>query len=217
MPSRKKKVWSTGRKLAGNILPLVLAVPLLAQALRLLASEGPSVTTLLWAASFPVTCWVLLALMGFVGNGGMRREMSKRMHHERPFDQEEKYFVGFAKPTYKSALDPHEDVGFLVLHSGTIEFWGSEVQVSLAKQSVAGIRYRPNAHTVVGLGRWISIEAVVEEKPVRMLIEPRVKATLIGNLIYSKSLFKRLREWKDEEPLASARGSSKRSTELEED
>lgn len=202
--------------MVGNVLPLVLAVPLAVLAVTSFASEGPSVATLLWTASFPAACWVFLSLMGFAGNGGMKREVSKRLHHERPFDQTEKYFVGFARPTYKSALDPHEDIGFLILHPGTVEFWGSELQVSLTKESVAGIRYRPNTHTLVGLGRWVSIEAVVEEKPVRMLVEPRVKATVIGNLIYSKKLLNRLREWKAEKPPASAGGSSEASFELEE-
>ncbi len=67
--------------MVGNVLPLVLALPLLVLAVESLATEGSSVTTLLWTASFPVACWVFLSLMGFAGNGGMKREVAKRLHH----------------------------------------------------------------------------------------------------------------------------------------
>lgn len=197
----------------GNVLPLVLSSPPLVRAVQSYAAEGPSTATLLWTAAFPVSAWVLACLTGLVGNGSMKREMGRRMHIERPFDQTEKYFVGFARPAYRSALDPHEDVGFLVLHEDRIEFWGAEKRIALTKDEVAGVRFRPNTHTLVGLGRWISIEAVVDEKPVRMLIEPREKRTLLGNLIFSKRLLEKIRVWKGEEPRTEVRGSLESSSE----
>jgi len=213
MPPGESRLWTMKRKIMGNVLPLVLSSPPLVMAVKSFATEGPSTATLLWTAAFPVSAWVMACLTALVGNGRIKREMGRRLHMERPFDLTEKYFVGFARPTYRSALDPHEDVGFLILHEDRIEFWGAERRVSLTKDEVAGVRFRPNTHTLVGLGRWISIEAVVDEKPVRLLIEPREKRTLLGNLLFSKRLLEKLREWKGEEPQAEAQGSNESSSE----
>lgn len=213
MPPREGKVWTTTRKVTGNVLPLVLASPVLYPAIVAFGAKGASKELILWVAAFIALSWVMLALFGFIGNSGMRREMGRRLHIERAFDKTERYFVGFARPTYKSALDPHEDVGFLLLHADRLEFYGSEHKVLLNKSDITGARFRPNTHTIVGLGRWISIEAVVEERPVRLLVEPRVKATLIGNLIFSKWLLSRIRQWIAEGPRADARGPSVASSE----
>jgi hypothetical protein len=208
MSPSEGKVWTTWRKVAGNLLPLVLASPVLYFAVQEFSRSGASVNLLLWIAAFIAAAWVLLALLGFFGNGAMRKEMGRRLHIERAFDKTPRFFVGFARPTYKSALDAHEDVGFLLLHPDRIEFWGSEVKVSIDRRDVTGTRFRPNTHTIVGLGRWVSIEAVVGEKPVRLLVEPRVKSTLFGNLIFSKKLLKAIQDWKAEGPPAVAGGPS---------
>jgi hypothetical protein len=208
MSPSEGKVWTTWRKVAGNLLPLVLASPVLYFAVQEFSRSGASVKLLLWIAAFIAAAWVLLALLGFFGNGAMRKEMGRRLHIERAFDKTPRFFVGFARPTYKSALDAHEDVGFLLLHPDRIEFWGSEVKVSIDRRDVTGARFRPNTHTIVGLGRWVSIEAVVGEKPVRLLVEPRVKSTLIGNLIFSRKLLRAIQDWKAEGPPAVAGGPS---------
>ncbi len=208
MPPREGKVWTTTRKVMGNVLPLVLASPFLFPAVIALSQKGPSKELILWIGAFIATSWVLLALLGFFGNGGMKREMGRRLHIERAFDKTERYFVGFARPSFRSALDPHEDVGYLLLHDDRIEFYGAEHKISIDRDDVSGARFRPNTHTIVGLGRWVSVEAVVEEKPVRLLVEPREKATLIGNMLFSRRLLNRIREWKGEGPRADARGPS---------
>jgi hypothetical protein len=48
---------------------------------------------------------------------------------------------------------------------------------------------------LLGLGRWISLEGVADGKPIRLLIEPRERPTLLGNLLFSKALAGRLRRW----------------------
>jgi hypothetical protein len=206
MPPKEGKVWTNWRKVAGNLVPLLLASPLLYWAMRALGASGPSVALILWLLAFLVAAWVFLALTGLFANGAMRREVGRRLHLARAFDKTERYFVGFARPVYKSALDPHEDVGFLLLHPDRLEFWGSEQRANVVRESVVGIRLRPNTHTLVGLGRWISVEAVVEGKAVRLLVEPREKATLVGNLLFSKRLLQRLRAWREEGPQALAQG-----------
>ena len=186
MPPTETKVWTTTKKIMGNLLPLILASPALVFAVLEFARHGPSRALMLWLLLFLACAWLFLVVLGLFGNGAMKRAMGQRMHNERPFDKTERYFVGFSRPSYKSALDPHEDVGFLVLHEDRLEFWGGEHRVSLDRRCVTGVRFRPNTHSIVGLGRWVSIEAVVDEKPVRMLIEPREKATLLGTLLCSK-------------------------------
>jgi hypothetical protein len=208
MPPREGKVWTTTRKVAGNVLPLLLASPALYPVIVASGTKGASKELILWIGAFIVLSWVMLALLGFIGNAGMRSEVGRRLHIERAFDKTERYFVGFARPTYRSALDPHEDVGFLLLHADRLEFYGGEHKVVLARRDVTGARFRPNTHTIVGLGRWISVEAVVDERPVRLLVEPRVKATLIGNFLYSSRLLERVRQWIEEGPRAEARGPS---------
>ena len=192
----------------GNLLPLVLASPVLYFGVKEFSRNGATVMLMVWIGAFIAASWLLLALLGFVGSGSMRNEMGRRLHIERAFDKTPRFFVGFARPTFKSALDPHEDVGFLLLHSDRIEFWGDVVKVSIDKGDVTGARFRANTHTIVGLGRWVSIEAVVGEKPVRLLVEPRERATLIGNLFFSKRLLNAVREWKAEGPPAEAGGPS---------
>lgn len=208
MPPREGNVLTTGKKVTGNLLPLVLASPLLYQAIRVSGTEGASMELIVWVGLFLVATWLLLALLGLVGNGAMKHEVGRRLHLERAFDKTERYFVGFARPTYKSALDPHEDVGFLLLHGDRVEFWGSEHRAAIRKADIVGARFRPNTHTLVGLGRWVSVEAVVDEKPVRLLVEPREKPTLVGNLLYSKRLLRRIRDWQAEGPRDESRGPS---------
>ena len=204
MPPQEAKVWTTTRKVIGNVLPLLLASPLLYFAIAEFGRSGPSVALIYWIGAFLFASWVSLAVFGLVGNRSMRREMSRRMHIDRPFDKTERYFVGFARPVFRSALDPHEDVGFLVLHPDRIEFWGSERKATLERTDVAGVCFRPNTHSLVGLGRWVSVEAVVDGKPVRLLVEPREKATLIGNLPFSRRLRRRIEDWKAEGSPAEA-------------
>jgi hypothetical protein len=204
MPPPAGRVWTTTKKVLGNVLPLVLSSTLLVTAVLEFARSGPSTRLIGWIGLFLGVAWVFLLFLGLIGNGSMRREMGRRLHIERPFDKTERYFVGFARPAYKSTLDPHEDVGFLLLHDDEIEFYGSEHKLVLSRPSVTGACYRANTHTLVGLGRWVSIEGIVEEKPVRLLVEPRVKATLLGNLLFSRTLLKRIEKWKEEGPGAEA-------------
>lgn len=208
MPPTEGLVWTTSRKAAGNVLPLLLALPVLVPAIGVFGSKGASVELILWVAAFLVAAWFFLAVFGYAGNGSLKREMARRLHIERPFDRTPRYFVGFARPVYKSALDPHEDVGYLILHEDRLEFWGSLHRAIIERRDVTGVRFRANTHTLVGLGRWVSVEAVVEEKAVRLLVEPRERWTLLGNFLFSKKLLKVLREWQSEGPPADAGGPS---------
>ncbi|MFM9872119.1 MAG: hypothetical protein ACKVQS_01485, partial [Fimbriimonadaceae bacterium] len=54
-------------------------------------------------------------------------------------------------------------------------------QIELDWGSITNVRKRANIHSLLGLGGWVSVEAMVGEKAVRLQIEPRVKATHWGN------------------------------------
>ena len=208
-------VWTPFRRAMGNLLPALFAVPPMAlgvlQLIRAGQTFGPG---LYWVAAGPVFGWVAMNFLGLFQNGAMRRHMLREYRAERGEDGLEKVFVGMASPVYSSIVDPHEDVGFLVVHEGgaagtltgqaqptpsgtwTIEYWGERKKVSLRREQITGIHFRPNAHTFVGLGGWISIDGVADGRPVRLLIEPREKDTLLGNVRFAKQLRKRLEAWR---------------------
>lgn len=195
MPKGTNRLWTTARKLPGNVLPLLLSCPFLVYGIKHFPAKGLSPDVLLGLIAFPIVTWVGTNYLGLIGNSGLKREMGKRLHHERPFDRSDKTFVGFAPPKFNSLLDPHEDVGFLILHPDHLEFWGSDVKVELSRKSIHSIKFRPNPHSVVGLGRWISIEGESGAKPVRLLVEPRERATLLGNRALGSKLKAEIEAW----------------------
>jgi hypothetical protein len=195
MPTGKNRLWTTGRKLPGNILPILIGAPFLVYGVKEFPSKGLSTDVRMALIAFPLMTWVSTNFLGLIGNIGLKAETGKRLHQERPFDKSEKTFVGFARPGYNSLLDPHEDVGYLIVHTDHLEFWGSDIKVDLQKASVKSISFRPNPHSVVGLGRWVCVEGESAGKAVRLLVEPRERATLLGNLIVGTKLKKRLEGW----------------------
>lgn len=209
----------------GNLLPAFVALlPMGYGVWRLyVASEtiGPG---LLWIAAGVVLGWLAMNFLGLYQNGRMRRDMLRSYHAERGGDGLEKVFVGMARPTYNSIVDPHEDVGFLVFHgegegpslrdpsyagtghesgserssradSARLEYWGEKLKVVLRRSQIKSIGFRPNAHTLVGLGGWVSVEAIADGKPVRLMIEPRERSTLLGNVRFAKLLRRNLAAW----------------------
>jgi hypothetical protein len=109
-------------------------------------------------------------------------------------------FVGVATPRYSSMLDPHEEVGYLIAQPDRLEFHSETKTIEVFREQVKRIRFRPNVHTLLGLGRWVSVEGTADGKPIRLLIEPRDKPTLLGNFLRSKALLLRLRRWLAEVP-----------------
>ncbi len=196
MPRLQKRLWTTARKLPGNILPVILGLPFLAMGLFEYPKDGLVPHVLLKLALFPIISWVSTIFLGLFGNNFLRQEMSRRLHAERPFDKTEKVFVGFAKPGFVSTIDPHQDVGFLIMHQDRIEFYGSEFQVEVLKDWISNVRFQPNVHTLLGLGRWIAIEGQDQANNFKLLIEPREKRTLIGNLMFSKTLKRMIESWR---------------------
>jgi len=176
---------------------MVIGVPFLVYGVRQYPTHGFAGQTLVGLFGFLIVTWLATNFLGLCGGWGLKEKLGRLLHLERPFDKTEKHFVGFARPSYSGLLDPHEDVGYLLVHDDNLEFFGGTQRISLEKASVKKIGFRANPHSVLGLGRWVSVEAVVKEKPVRFLVEPREKSTLIGNVFYGTRLRKRLEAWFD--------------------
>lgn len=190
------KAWSRRHRVLGNLLPGLVCLPLLILGLIYFKPDEPLSGPAIWLfVAFPIVGWIALNFLGLHQNAYLRRELARRLGFAANPTSPERYFVGIARPKYRSILDPHEDLGFLIVHDDRLEFVGETVRVELPKDDIIQLRFRANPHTIVLLGRWISVEGLVGGTPVRLLIEPREKATLLGNLFAGEGLRQRLASW----------------------
>lgn len=198
-PDLAKHVWTTKRKLMGNLLPAILASPFLAVGLWLIWKEaaifGRGFVVL---CGFPVVLWLSVNYLGLFQNKAMRREMQQRLRAARPTVTSRRFFVGAATPKHTGYLDPHEDVGYLILHPERIEFFGETVNATIARSELESVEFRPNVHSLAGLGRWVRLSGHSDGKPIRLDVELREKDTLLGNRKLSKDLKNRLQLWQKE-------------------
>lgn len=180
----------------GNLIPLAFAAPVGALGLFEMWRTGDILGRGLWllVLSLPLGL-VAVNFLGLYQNRLMKKEMDLRLRGSRPRLPYRRYFVGMATPTFRGLLDPHEDVGFLLLHPDKVEFFGEKIRIELARSEIVGVRFRPNVHSLIGLGRWVSLEAMVEGKPGRLLVEIRERPTLLGNLLMSRTLLKKVAKW----------------------
>jgi hypothetical protein len=191
-------VWTTSRKIAGNLIPLLIASPLAGMGAFQLKRHWPFLGYgLIWLVVAVIAMWLAVNYLGLFKNESMKRAMKRRLEaslgpKEIPLDP---MFVGFARPSYRGMLDPHEDVGFLLLYSNCVEFFGDKDRITLKKSALQRVRLRPNPHSWAFLGGWVSLEGVLEGKPVRMLLEPREKSSLLANRRLRKTLKSRLEKW----------------------
>lgn len=152
---------------------------------------------------FVVVGWVAVVLFGFWNNEGMRKVLSRRFDRRFPPGADaapERYFVGIARPTYRNLLDPHEDIGFLVLEPDQLRFYGDTLEVSFPWSVFSSVRRRANAHTWLGIGGWVSLEGkTAEGKELRFLIEPRENSIVVGNWATNRKIRERLRAFVEPE------------------
>lgn len=190
------QVWTTGRKVAGNLLPFLIASPLLGWgAWKMVQAREVSNEGLAWCAAGIVALWLGVNFFGLFRNGSLKRALMLRLKASVYDAPEDPFFVGFARPAFKSALDPHEDIGFVLLYPDRIEFFGDRNTISLPKSCLTGVRMRPNPHSWALLGGWVSVEGVLEKETVRMLFEPRERSTLWGNRGLRRELMKKVKGW----------------------
>ena len=190
-------VWTARRRVLGNLIPAFFWLPPAVVGIFLIAVKGQLFGPGLWLLVLStVLGWLAVNQFGFFENGWMRWQLERILKSDGKELTGELVFVGFATPTYSSMLDAHEDVGFLRILPDRLVFASESRNVEVMKSSVTEVRFRMNVHTLVGLGRWVSVEGKVNDKPIRMLLEPRERPTLLGNLLYSKKLRQKLIDWR---------------------
>jgi len=193
-------IWTPSRKLLGNLIPFLVTLPIVALGLWRIFKGGATFGEMIvWLIVATAVLWIGVNFLGLFQNESIKKAMWRRLNsslHEKEIPKDP-LFVGFARPSYRSAIDPHEDVGFLLLHEDRIEFFGDKDRVELPKKSLIRATLRPNPHSWALLGGWVSVEGLVEGLPVRMLFEPRGKRTLLANRRMRKPLMERIQKWID--------------------
>jgi hypothetical protein len=198
MPPTPPKVWTTKSRLLGNLIPMIFCIPFLVVAILLYRPEKPFSGWPLFMGLFLVSGWTSLAIFGYWGNDSMRAQIGRKRDRVAPPTDGEKlprFFVGMARPSYRNALDPHEDVGFVILHSDRLEFFGDELTFEMPKETFKSVRFRMNPHTILGLGRWISLEGEKDGQSLRLYLESRESSILIGNWGHSERIRAAIAGW----------------------
>lgn len=183
----ERPVWTPGRKVMGNLLPALVAVPFAATGIWLALKEG-----ILYAPaliSFGVAFIAALGVLNWYGlydNESMRQTLDDRLH---PASGSQ--FVGVARPDWRDWLDPHEDLGFLVVEPEQLTVLGEKRNYVIERKDVLEIGFRGNPHAWIGLGGFI----VVRSEDQTLLIEPRSKRSLLANKQTRKELKRQLEAW----------------------
>lgn len=204
MPATGKPVLTAQHKLLGNLVPLAVLLTVAGLGAVLVGRAQSDALGWFLLLSSPVLTWLTTNFVGLWDNRRLRARVEMRLRTLRPRNTDRKIFVGFARPAYRSVLDPHEDVGFLIFHEDRLEFFGGELHFTLFREDYGEVKTRPNPHTLLGLGGWVSIEGKVEGQPVRMYVEPREDFSLIGNRRWAKFLVMEVKKWARERALIPA-------------
>lgn len=177
-----------------NLLPLLFVAPLPAIAVHL-AQQGRNDQALwVWIAFVPAL-WLAINFFSLFQNRRIQREMMGKLFANRTDQPIRRFFVGFARPKRRVAIHTHEDVGFLLMYPDKLEYFGDRFRYVIERPSIRRIAFGANINTLLGLGRWILIEAEVDSKRIRLQIEPRERGTMIGNLLFSSKMCKELKDW----------------------
>lgn len=191
-------VWTARRKWLGNLIPGAFwFVPTLAGVIWCVATDryvGPG----LWLVVAGLGIgWFALSRFGLYDNMKMREEFLAACKARGIQPKGEVFFVGYASPRHSSMLDAHEDVGLLIVDPGILSYVGELEDLQIRRDSVIQVRFRPNVHSLVGLGRWIAVDYLDGEERKRLLVEPRDKRSLLANRRHGKYVIAKLRAWKN--------------------
>jgi hypothetical protein len=173
-----------------NLVPALVFVPVFATGLYLFQIERHAASVICFAASIVIGLFAV-NLLGLFQNRKMRAEL-KHLVHSR---SEPNWFVGIGKPGTFGALDPHEDIGFLILTSTGIEYVGESAQYKIPYADVLEVGYRMNAHSLLGLGRWVALNGRHDGRPFRFLFEPRSRPTILQNKNEGKLIVEQIRRF----------------------
>jgi len=192
---KRREVWTTYRKLMSNLVPAMVFVPIFAVGL-MLYQRGLIIPAVVCIAASSIVGLFAVNYLGLFQNLQMKKELA-------PLAQErdgEPMFVGFARPGTMSPLDPHDDLGWLYIGEDAVEFIGEKGAYKMDWADVRGVRFRPNAHSIVGLGRWVSLEGIKDGKHLRMMVEPRVHYSMLANKNEGAALLRHVQARLDPSP-----------------
>lgn len=192
----QKPVWTLKRQIMGNLVPLTLAGPMILVGLWLMYRSGKigGVGLYLVGASI-IVGWIMLNLFGLYENAKMKQQMSWRLDQVMKEVPSRRYFVGVATPRFKGMLDPHEDVGYLLVFNDRIEYYGEKVRVKFKRSEVKAVEAGINIHSLIALGGWVIIRAERDGKSAELRVEMREKPYLRSNRALNRMLLKRLKSW----------------------
>lgn len=190
------RVWTNRRKWIGNLLPTLFFLPPVILGVIWMNQNSAIWGKGLWlVVSGTFLGWVALNFFGLWANGFMKRTVKRELTAKLVNFEDPHIFVGFAKPRFFSMLDAHEDIGYLFLRPEILEFVGEVNHVKINRADIQQVRFRPNVHTWVGLGRWITVEGKLKETTFRLSIEPRERNFLLLNLLASGKIRDRILRW----------------------
>ena len=210
MSNEKRRIWTAGRRIVGNLIPAFFCLPLFVAGIVVFFDSqaknlGPSLGLIFGGVAIG---WVALNLFGLFGNGEMRQALARQYGREVGRPTGHLVFVGVARPSYRNIWDPHEDIAFLSICADHLEFYGEQLRLDMPRGTITGFRFARNMHSWLLLGRWIVVEGTHSNNPFALYLEPRQHSTLLGNRAYSKALMAELVAWKQGIPGAEAAGDS---------
>ncbi|MBS1718634.1 MAG: hypothetical protein JSS72_12980 [Armatimonadetes bacterium] len=196
MSTVRKRIWTARRKLMGNLIPSLIWAPLTIYGLYLIRKTGVIFGPGFWfILAAQVLGLVAVNFFGLYDNQRMKQHMMREAEVLYPHLRGWMMFVGYAPDGYGNLLDPHKDVGILILTPDSIEFVGDSHLISLRRSQVLRVTYRANIHSLVGLGRWVTIEGRKDGKLFVLHFEPREAKTLLGDRRLSSNLKQKLENW----------------------
>jgi hypothetical protein len=188
----------------GNLVPFMFWFPLALSGIVTVWRTGDYSGTGLWfLVSATLVGWGSMNQFGLFANQHMKKQLNHILVAQGNDLPKDRWFVGFATPKYSSTLDPHEDVGFLFLLPDRLKFVSETRLVEVMKSDIREVRFRPNVHTLLLAGRWISLEGEVADKAVRLLLELRDHRTLLKNFRASGAVLATLEAWRKKSPAGS--------------
>jgi len=174
--AKAKRTWSTYRKLMSNLVPALVFVPIFSTGIVLFQRDQSVAAGVCFGLSVVFGLFAV-NLLGLFQNRTMHAELKPLVHGRG----EPLWFVGIGKPGAVGALDPHEDLGFLLLTANGVEFVGEMSRYQIPYIDIFAVSFSMNAHSLLGLGRWVAIEGRHDGKKFRLLVEPRTHPTLLQN------------------------------------
>jgi hypothetical protein len=179
----------------GNLIPAVFWLIPTCLAIRAFLLTHQLIGPGLWLLILgDILGWLVMDQVGLYENARMKRRLLAILGKAGKLS-DDRIFVGFTSPKYTGVLDAHEDVGFLCFREGEIEFVSETRTLAMQRHEIESVSFRLNVHSLVLLGRWICVQGTRNQSSIRMLIEPRERRTMSGNLFYGKTLRKKIESW----------------------